>query len=150
MIAWRDDLRRAVDRDGKLASMALPFIVLTGASGSGKTTLARYVRQHHSATHDVFFFDSAGVPSSDRMIRDYGSGDAWQRTMTLAWMVKIGRRLGAGRPVLLEGQMRIEFILEAVAETGITEARVILADCAFAVIYSLAVTSCWKASQIRH
>jgi hypothetical protein len=59
----------------------------------------------------------------------YGSVEAWQRATTMAWMVKIRGLLAAGRPVLFEGQMRIAFILGALAEAGITGAQVILADC---------------------
>jgi len=116
--------------------MAPHFVVLTGASGSGKTTIARCVQQHHSATHEVVFFDSAGVPPADQMVREYGTGGGWQRATTMAWMVKIRGLLAAGRPVLFEGQMRIAFILEALAEAGITGAQVILADCSDHVRYA--------------
>jgi hypothetical protein len=105
------------------------FVVLTGASGSGKTMIAHCVQPHHSATHDVVFFDSAGVPPTDQMVSEYGSIEAWQLATTMAWMVKIRGLLVAGRPVLFEGQVRIAFILDALAEAGITGARVILADC---------------------
>jgi len=109
--------------------MAPHFVVLTGASGSGKTTIARCVQQHHSATHEVVFFDSAGVPSTEQMVSRYRSGESWQRATTMAWTVKIRGLLDAGRPVLFEGQMRIAFIIDALAEAGITGAQVILADC---------------------
>ena len=116
--------------------MAPHFVVLTGASGSGKTTIARWVQQHHSATHEVVFFDSVGVPPTNQMVSEYGSGESWQRATTRAWMVKIRGLLAAGRPVLFEGQMRIAFILEAVAEAGVTGAQVILADCSDDVRYA--------------
>ena len=111
--------------------MAPHFVVLTGASGSGKTTIARCVQQQHSATHEVVFFDSVGVPATG-----HGNGESWQRATTMAWMVKIRGLLAAGRPVLFEGQMRIAFILEALAEAGITGAQVILADCSDHVRYA--------------
>jgi len=109
--------------------MVPPFVVLTGASGSGKTTIARCIQQHHSATHEVIFFDSAGVPPTDQMVSEYGSGESWQRATTMVWTVKIRGLLVAGRPVLFEGQMRIAFILDALAEAGMAGAQVILADC---------------------
>jgi adenylate kinase family enzyme len=104
------------------------FVVLTGASGSCKTTIARCIQQHHLPTLEVVFFDSAGVPPADQMVSEYGSVEAWQRATT-AWMVKIRELLAAGRAVLFEGQMRIAFILDALAEAGIARAQVILADC---------------------
>ena len=109
--------------------MAPHFVILTGASGSGKTTIARCVQQQHSATHEVIFFDSAGVPPTNQMVSEHGSGESWQRATTRDWMVKIRGLLAAGKPVLFEGQMRIAFILEALAEAGISGAQVILADC---------------------
>jgi predicted kinase len=105
------------------------LVVLTGASGSGKTTLARHVQLCHLVAVDVIFFDSIGVPPIDQMARDCGSPEAWQRAQTQTWFGKISKILATGRTVLFEGQMRIAFILEALAEVGITGARLILVDC---------------------
>lgn len=109
--------------------MTAPFVILTGASGAGKTTLAQYFLEHYSAACDVFFFDSIGTPTLEKMEADYGSGEAWQRTMTSRWVARIEPVLSARRPVLFEGQMRIAFLQEALMEHDITTARIVLIDC---------------------
>src|SRR5258708_3926101 len=101
--------------------MECPLVVLTGASGAGKTTLGRFIQEHHSATHDVIFFDSIGVPSIEQMEREYGSGEAWQRAMTIAWMERISTILSNGRPVLFEGQIMMnwaKYLREEALTTG--------------------------------
>ncbi len=104
-------------------------MVLTGASGSGKTTLARHIQGHYPDLCKVLFFDSIGVPPADVMTREYGSGSEWQRAMTLRWMEWIAALLFLYKPVLFEGQMRISFIEEALANCAIATARIILVDC---------------------
>jgi len=108
------------------------LVVLTGASGGGKTTLARAFEATRPDNTDVIFFDSVGVPSAEAM-RAFGEGHqpggAWQRAMTIRWMMKIAEFLRSGRSVLFEGQMRIAFVLGAFALAGISNARVILVDC---------------------
>lgn len=112
--------------------MTASLVILTGASGSGKTTLARAVQQTGSAHGEVLFFDSVGVPSAEAM-RAFGDGHqpggAWQRATTLDWIKRIDARLKTGTSVLFEGQMRIAFIHEALALSGIEGAHIILVDC---------------------
>ena len=82
---------------------------------------------------EVHYFDSIGVPSVEQMRRESGPGHepggAWQRAMTLQWMRRIRTILDLGTSVLLEGQMRIAFIREALAENQISSVHVILLDC---------------------
>jgi predicted kinase len=108
------------------------LVILTGASGSGKTTLAGAVRRLNLASCEVLFFDSVGVPSEEEM-RAFGDGHepggAWQRATTIRWIERIAPLLRAGTSVLLEGQMRIAFIHEALAIAGIRHAHIILVDC---------------------
>jgi adenylate kinase family enzyme len=105
------------------------LVVLTGASGSGKTTLAKALAAQREPGLEVLFFDSIGVPSADQMISEFGSGEAWQRAKTIDWMKRIADIMRTGTSVVLEGQMRIGFIEEAVASAGISDARIILVDC---------------------
>jgi dephospho-CoA kinase len=112
--------------------MQAPFVILTGASGSGKTTVAQLFAEKYSHECEVFFFDSIGVPSVEEMLAQYGGGHqpggAWQRAMTFHWIERAAAILATGRPVLLEGQIRIAFILEALATHGLT-AHIVLVDC---------------------
>jgi chloramphenicol 3-O-phosphotransferase len=115
--------------------MAASLVILTGASGSGKTTLARAIRARPERCpehFEVLFFDSVGVPSAEAM-RAFGDGHqpggAWQRATTLQWIERIAVKRDAGMSVLLEGQMRIAFIQEALAISGIEGARILLVDC---------------------
>jgi hypothetical protein len=78
---------------------------------------------------EVFFFDSIGVPCAEEMIAEFGSGEAWQRAKTIDWMKRIAQIMRTGTSVVLEGQMRIRFIEEAIASAGIPDARIILVDC---------------------
>lgn len=109
------------------------FVVLTGASGAGKTTIAHAVENLALPNCEVHFFDSIGVPSVEQMCREYGPwhepGGAWQRAMTLYWVKRICPILKRGTSVLLEGQMRIAFIKEALAENQIRSAHIIFLDC---------------------
>jgi hypothetical protein len=85
---------------------------------------------------EVRFFDSIGVPSAEIMatyVGDYGPGGGWQRAMTMEWMQRIAPLLNSGKMVLFEGQMRIAFIEEAIAASGITNARIVLIDCSDSV-----------------
>jgi RNase adaptor protein for sRNA GlmZ degradation len=109
--------------------VAPSFVILTGASGSGKTSLARQVQRRYPLGVDVFFFDSIGVPPAEQMVRDFGSGEAWQRAMTQAWIARISQNRTRAKPTLFEGQMRIAFVSEALGAAGVAEARIILVDC---------------------
>jgi dephospho-CoA kinase len=117
--------QRANHRVGRL-------VVLTGASAGGKSTLARAVEDCGVPGCEVLFFDSIGVPSEEEM-RAFGvghqPGGAWQRAATIQWMQRIAGILEEGRAVLFEGQMRIAFIVEALALSGLDRARVLLVDC---------------------
>jgi hypothetical protein len=82
---------------------------------------------------EVHFFDSIGVPSVEQSRREYvpghEPGGAWQRAMTLRWVSRIRPILKRGTSVLLEGQMRIAFVKEALAQNQISSAHIVLLDC---------------------
>ncbi len=105
------------------------FVVLVGASGSGKTTIASAIERFHGNDVQVFYFDRIGVPSVDRMIAEYGSGEAWQRAKTFEWMAKLAPLCGRGHGLLFEGQTRLSFLAEAAEAAGITAYAPILVDC---------------------
>jgi hypothetical protein len=104
------------------------LVILTGASGSGKTSIADAVRVECPERAEVLHFDSIGIPSAEAMVAGWGSGEAWQRAMTLAWMIRIGLS-GQERAVLFEGQMRLAFVREGVLAAGIADFNPILVDC---------------------
>ncbi len=112
--------------------MAGSLVVLTGASGAGKTAIALQCEKLGLLGVTVFRFDNMDVPSPEVM-ETYGTGHqpggAWQRAMTFARLERIAPVLGAGTNVLFEGQMRIAFIKEALATSGIESARIVLVDC---------------------
>ena len=105
------------------------LVILTGASGSGKTAIADAIKVGWPALANVLHFDSIGVPSSDDMVARWGSGEAWQRAMTLTWMARIARRSQQDRAVLFEGQMRLAFLREALSAAGIADFKLVLVDC---------------------
>lgn len=105
-------------------------VILTGASGSGKTTIADAIRTASRDLVDVFHFDEIGVPSPEAMVMRWGSVEAWQHAMTLAWMERIAsERYDQARSILLEGQMRIAFVNQGLDAAGLTGAHTILLDC---------------------
>lgn len=105
------------------------LIILTGASGSGKTTIAERIEREHSTLAQVFRFDRIGVPSAEERIARWGSGEEWQRAMTLEWLARIVASRDPNRPVLFEGQMRLSFIQEGLLSAGISGARIVLVHC---------------------
>jgi hypothetical protein len=107
----------------------MTLVILTGASGSGKTAIAEAIRAKAAGQVDVFRFDSTGVPGADEMIARWGSGEAWQRAMTLEWMGRLSGLSPRNRPVVFEGQMRLSFIREGLDAANIPNAAVILVDC---------------------
>jgi energy-coupling factor transporter ATP-binding protein EcfA2 len=99
----------------------MAFVILTGASGSGKTTIAEAVAARYGEQVEVYHFDSIGVPPPGQMIANYGSGEAWQRAMTYEWIKRVAATPLIGRRVLLEGQMRLSFVIEATTALGISD-----------------------------
>ena len=111
--------------------MTAPLVILTGASGVGKTTIALAIESTHPE-FSVFRCDTIGVPSP-AVMASYGPGHqpggAWQRAITLEWLERLAPITASGRPILFEGQMRIAFILEALANQNIQHAKIILVEC---------------------
>jgi adenylate kinase family enzyme len=66
----------------------MAFVILIGTSGSGKTAIAGTIASHFRDAQ-VYHFDHIGVPSTQQMLAEYGSGEAWQRAKTLEWITKL-------------------------------------------------------------
>ena len=108
----------------------MSFVILTGASGSGKTAIANVVATTLGHSVTCLHFDSTGVPPAAQMVKQYGSGEEWQKAITFKWMKRIETDyLVSNARVLFEGQMRISFILEAIKRTQIQDYRIVLVDC---------------------
>jgi broad-specificity NMP kinase len=104
------------------------IITITGASGTGKTSLSQ---AYHDAHRNIPFyrFDTVGVPSEEKMIADYGSGEEWQRQMTIEWMKRIAADNANADWVLFEGQTRPQFINEAYRNAGIEGSYILCLWC---------------------
>ena len=105
------------------------LVILTGASGSGKTVIAEAIAAERPSVAEVLHFDRIGVPPTEEMLARWGSLEAWQLAMTIEWMARIAAKWELGRPVLLEGQMRLAFVQEGLSSVGLMGARIILVDC---------------------
>ena len=108
-----------------MASPALLFV--TGASGAGKTTAVRALEARRLDGVRCFYFDSIGVPSPDEMIRDYGSGEAWQAAATVAWIARLA--VEPAEVAVLDGQARPSIIRTALRSVATLPAQIVLLDC---------------------
>ncbi len=102
---------------------------MTGASGAGKTAAVRALEARGIAGLRCRYFDSIGVPGLEEMTRDYGSPDGWQAATTVEWVRRL--RMEGGRAVL-DGQVRPSYILRALRDEPMPEARIVLLDCSAA------------------
>lgn len=103
-----------------------------GASGSGKTSAVRELERTGRSGLNMFFFDGIGVPSEHETTEKWGSGDGWQRAMTIEWVKRIRGELTNSK-ALLDGQTRPSFIVEACKLNDVKSYEVILIDCSEAV-----------------
>jgi adenylate kinase family enzyme len=102
------------------------FVFLIGASGAGKTAVARELARRERWTESVFHFDQIGVPTPEVMERDFGGGERWQRWATSVWVRRLAERKESC--LLLEGQTRPTFVLDAMDRTEI-EPLFVLLEC---------------------
>lgn len=108
-----------------MATSALLFV--TGASGAGKTTAVQALEARRLAGTHCYYFDSIGVPSPAEMIRDYGSGEAWQAAATLQWVERLVAE--PAEVTVLDGQARPSVIRAALDRVGRPPAQIVLLDC---------------------
>jgi len=86
-------------------------LVVTGASGAGKTAAVRALATRALSGVACFHFDTIGVPSPEVMLRDFGSGEAWQAWATNQWLDRLDRLEPTIRVAVLDGQTRPSFVL---------------------------------------
>jgi dephospho-CoA kinase len=63
------------------------------------------------------------------MIKEYGSGPAWQRAMTFVWVNKLLSEYSDKKQIFFEGQVNLDFIIEAFAEHNYANYQIILVHC---------------------
>ncbi|MEO7456226.1 MAG: hypothetical protein ABIY52_08185 [Gemmatimonadaceae bacterium] len=104
------------------------ILVVTGASGAGKTATVRALAQQGLADVACFEFDAIGVPTTDAMEREYGSGEAWQSAMTHAWLERLWHASDAPRVSVLDAQTRPSVVIASAAALG-ARVRLVLFEC---------------------
>lgn len=102
---------------------------ITGASGSGKTTTIKNIEKEKILDVAFCYFDSVGVPTNEEMIKQYGSGENWQKSITSFWIKEIKEKYLDKQSAILDGQMRLSFITDACKENNLTNYEIILFDC---------------------
>lgn len=107
------------------------IIWLTGASGVGKTTLLSSLKAKYSGNGNWEFlkFDSIGVPSTEDMVKEYGSGENWQRAKTYEWIEKMVKGYPDKELVVMDGQANLEFIKSGFKKQNFKNYQIVLVDC---------------------
>lgn len=107
------------------------IIFITGASGVGKTTLLNNLQKKHAdkIKWEFLKFDSVGVPSDEEMVRDFGSGENWQRQTTYDWIDKMVNKFADKDLIIIDGQANLEFIKAGFANQNFQRYQIVLIDC---------------------
>jgi len=105
----------------------MKIIFITGVSGAGKTAIVSQLEDDMKSNEVEFlYFDSVGIPSEEEMIQGYGSSEAWQEHITFEWIKHILDNYNDKQLVIIEGQVNIEFILEAFIFYNVEDYEIIL------------------------
>ncbi len=107
------------------------IIWLTGASGAGKSNLLSGLKEKHSNKGNWEFvkFDSIGVPSTEDMIKEYGSGENWQRAKTYEWIDKMVNGYPGKEVIIIDGQANLKFIKTGFEKQNFKNYQIVLIDC---------------------
>ena len=106
----------------------MKVITVIGASAAGKTFLSQAYHNKHK-TIPFYRFDTIGVPSTEVMIKEYGSGEEWQHQKTIEWMNKIVAENKGVEWVLFEGQTRPQFVNDAYKKANLKDSFIICLWC---------------------
>lgn len=105
------------------------LFVITGASGAGKTTAVNNVEKMNPENISFCYFDSIGVPSTEEMNEKFGGPEAWQKMSTEVWIQKIITDYVSDEIVMLDGQIRLSFIIEICKNLAVENYEIVLFDC---------------------
>ncbi len=109
----------------------IKLIFINGASGTGKTTAVKALAAKRLPEVAFHYFDSVGVPSTEQMIKEFGSVEEWQRQRTIDWVKRVAQN---SEPVqVIDGQVRHSFIDEACSVAGIKKYSIVTFVCADSV-----------------
>lgn len=96
----------------------------------GRPLSLKAIAAEASGSVKCLYFDTIGVPSTERMVAEFGSVWNWQRVNTLEWIKRIHSEfLSVDKPVLFEGQMQVPHIIEACEVFGVADYEIVLIDC---------------------
>ena len=104
---------------------------ITGASGVGKTSLVDSLKEKYGSRNSWVFlhFDSIGVPSPEEMIKQFGSGENWQKEMTYQWIKILLNEYQDKNVIIFEGQVNLKFIRDGFSQYNFSNYEIILIDC---------------------
>ena len=109
--------------------MTPSLLFVIGASGAGKTAAVQALDARELPGVRCHYFDSIGVPPTEIMERDFGSGEGWQADATARWIARLAADQDAATVAVLDGQTRPSFIRPALARSDVRHARIVLLDC---------------------
>jgi len=104
---------------------------VTGASGTGKTTLIGNLKNKFKKNPNwtFLYFDTIGVPSPEEMVREFGSGENWQKETTFKWIEKMLLEYQKTEFIVFEGQVNLKFIKDGFEKNNFSDYEIILVDC---------------------